>query len=132
MTKKLLFVAMILLVAALALCAADVSGKWSWEQAGRQGKTMNVSLTLKQDGSNLTGNITMPGRGGQSTETAISDGKIDGSAVSFKVVREFNGTQFVTTYKGTVNGDSMDLEITRPGFGDNAAPPPIKVTAKKS
>lgn len=132
MTKKLLFVTTIMLVAVLALCAADASGKWTWEQQGRQGNTQTVTLNLKQDGSNLTGNITMPGRGGQSMETAISDGKVDGSTVSFKVVREFNGNQFVTTYKGTVNGDSMDLEITRPGFGGNEAPPPMKVTAKKS
>ena len=132
MTKKLLFVMTLLLVVAVGLWAADASGKWTWEQQGRQGSTMNVTLNLKQDGSNLTGNISMPGRGGQAMETAISEGKVDGSNVSFKVVREFNGNQFVTTYKGTVNGESMDLEITRPGFGGNEAPPPVKVTAKKS
>ena len=37
MTKKLLFVMTILLVASFALMAADVSGKWTFEQPGRGG-----------------------------------------------------------------------------------------------
>ena len=60
MTKKLLFVMTILLVASFALMAADVSGKWTFEQPGRGGNPGRpVTITLKADGSTLTG--TMPG-----------------------------------------------------------------------
>src|SRR5438270_12818774 len=131
MTKKLLFVVTILLVAALGAYAADASGKWTWEQQGRQGNTTNVTLTLKQDGSKLRRTVSQPGRGGNAMETAISDGAINGNDVSFKVSRETQNGSFTTTYKGTLKGDTMDLEITRPAMGGGDAPPPVKVTAKK-
>lgn len=130
MTKKLLFVMTILLVAAVGLMAADVSGKWVYEQQGRGGNTVQVTLTLKADGSTLTGNESRPGRGGDMMETPISDGKVDGNNVSFAVKREFNGNSFVTTYKGTMDGDSMKLEITRPGRGGETMT--NTVTAKRS
>ena len=115
MTKKLLFVGLIALVATIALMAADVSGKWTFEQQGRNG-SMTVTLNLKADGGNLTGTVSGGmGRGGGEAE--ISDGKVDGNNVSFTVKREFNGNSFVTTYKGTVDGDTMKLDVTRPGRG---------------
>ena len=131
MSKKLLFVLTILLVAAVGLMAADVSGKWMYEQQGRGGNTMQVTLTLKADGSALTGSVSQPGRGGDMMETPISDGKVDGNNVSFAVKREFNGNSFVTTYKGTVDGDTMKLDVTRPGRG-GGDPMTNTVTAKRS
>ena len=58
MTKKLLFVMTILLVASFALMAADVSGKWTFEQPGRGGNPGRpVTITLKADGTKLTGSV---------------------------------------------------------------------------
>src|ERR1700687_3568829 len=93
MTKKLLFVMTILLVASFALMAADVSGKWTFEQPGRGGNPGRpVTITLKADGSTLTGTIPGGGRGGAPADPiAISDGKIDGNNISFTVKREMNG-----------------------------------------
>ena len=52
MTKKLLFAFTILLVVVFAAMAADVSGKWVYEQAGRGGgNPVQVTLTLKASGS---------------------------------------------------------------------------------
>jgi hypothetical protein len=130
MIKKLLFVALIALVASIALIAADVSGKWTFEQQGRGGNTMTVTLTLKADGGNLTGTVSGGmGRGGG--EAQISDGKVDGNNISFSVKREFNGNTMVTTYKGTVDGDTMKLDVTRPGRG-GGEPVTTSVTAKRS
>jgi hypothetical protein len=129
MTKKLLFVALIALVASIALMAADVSGKWTFEQQGRGGNTMTVTLTLKADGGTLTG--TVSGGMGRGGAAEISDGKVDGNNISFSVKREFNGNSFVTTYKGTVDGDSMKLDVTRPGRG-GGEPVTNSVTAKRS
>ena len=102
MTKKLLFVMTILLVASFALMAADVSGKWTFEQPGRGGNPGRpVTITLKADGSTLTGTMPAGGRGGGGDPIAISDGKVDGSNISFTVKREMNGNTMVTKYEGT-------------------------------
>jgi hypothetical protein len=67
-------------------------------------------MTLKADGSNLTG--TVSGRGG---ETEISNGKIDGDTVSFSVVREFQGNSMKINYTGTVSGDTIQFKMQREG-----------------
>jgi hypothetical protein len=131
MTKKLLFVVSILLVVAFGAMAADVSGKYTWDQQGRGGNTVTVTLTLKQDGGKLSGTVSQPGRNGN-MESPISDGAINGSDISFKVSRETPNGTFTTTYKGTASGDTLNLEITRPAMGGGDAPPPVKVTAKKA
>ena len=131
MTKKLLFVVTIALVAAFALMAADVSGKWTFEQAGRQGGTpRQVTITLKADGAKLTGSVPGMGRGGADVPPSeITDGTVDGNKVSFSVTREFNGNKMVTEYEGTVTGDEMKLKITR---DTQNGPQTNEVTAKRS
>ena len=78
MTKKLLFVTTILLVVALAVFAADATGKWTFEQQGRGGNAVTVTLNLKQDGSKLTGNLSRPGRDGN-TMTSEATAKRSGT-----------------------------------------------------
>jgi hypothetical protein len=132
MTKKLLFVVSILLVVAFGAMAADVSGKWTYEQAGRQGgNPVTVTLTLKASGGSLTGTMSRPGRDGNAMESPISDGTIEGDNISFKTTQSFGGNEITIQYKGTVSGDSMDLSITRPGR-NGGEPMTSKVTAKKS
>src|ERR1017187_1777445 len=118
MIKKLLLVTTILLAVTLCLMAADASGKWAFEQEGRGGP-VQVTLNLKVDGAALTGTLTRPGRDGNTMEMPISEGKVDGNNISFSVKREFNGNSFVTTYKGTLDGDNMKIEITMPGRDGN-------------
>jgi len=132
MTKKLLFVISILLVASFALMAADVSGKWTFEQPGRGGNPGRpVTITLKADGSTLTGTMPAGGRGGAPADPiAISDGKVDGDKISFTVKREMNGNTMVTKYEGTVAGDELKLKITR--TGQDGTPQTNEVVAKRS
>jgi hypothetical protein len=118
MIKKLLFATTILLAVTFCLVAADASGKWTFEQEGRNG-AVQVTLNLKIDGGALTGIVSRPGRDGNAMETAITDGKIDGNNISFTVKREFNGNTFVTSYKGTLEGDDLKIEITTPGRDGN-------------
>jgi hypothetical protein len=132
MTKKLLFVVTIALVFAFAVMAADVTGKWTYEQAGRGGGPGRpVTITLKQDGAKLTGSVPGMGRGGDNPPppTEITDGKVDGNNVSFTVKREFNGNSMVTKYEGTVSGDEMKLKVTR---DTQNGPQTSEVVAKKS
>jgi len=133
MTKKLLFVVAILLVASFALMAADVSGKWTFEQPGRGGNPGRpMTITLKADGAKLTGSVPGMGRGGDNPPppTEITDGKVDGNNVSFTVKREFNGNTNITKYEGTVSGDEMKLKVTR--TGQDGTPMTSEVVAKRS
>jgi hypothetical protein len=135
MTKKLLLVTSILLVIALGLFAADVTGKWTYEMAGRQGGNPRpVTLNLKADGSKLTGTVSgMMGRGGGGGGTPpdmeIMNGKVDGNNVSFETKMEFNGNTRVTKYEGTLAGDELKLKVTR---DTQNGPQTNEVTAKRS
>jgi opacity protein-like surface antigen len=131
MTKKLLFVCALLLVVALAASAADVNGKWVYEQQGRGGgNPVQVTITLKADGAKLTGNVSRPGRDGNVMETPITNGAVTGDNVTFKTENNFGGNTMTTDYSGTVTGSEMKLKITRPGRDGNAMT--TEVTAKKS
>ena len=130
MTKKLCFVFTILLVAAFALMAADVSGKWTFEQPGRNGGAgREVTITLKQDGATVTGTVPGMGRGGEAPPVQITDGKVEGNNVSFTVKRETPNGTMTQKFEGTVNGDEMKLKITREGRN---GPMTNEVTAKRS
>lgn len=134
MTKKLLFVGLIMLIVAMAVMAADaVTGKWTMEQAGRDGGPARVStIDLKADGAKLTGTLTQPGfQGGDPTAAPISNGKVDGNKVAFEVTRDMMGNSMTMKYEGTVSGSEMKLKITMPGF-DGGDPRVMDATAKKS
>ena len=134
MTKKLLLVTTILLAGAFFAFGADLTGKWTWEQAGRGGGApMSRTLTLKADGAKLTG--SMPGFGPPGGDppppVEISNGKIDGNKISFEVKQTFGDNEFVTKYEGVLNNDELKLKIQRPAFGGGDPPPPVEVTAKR-
>ena len=131
MTKKLLFVTTLALAFAFAAAAADVTGKWVFEQAGRQGgNPVKVTLTLKAEGNNLTGTVSRPGRDGNAMESPISEGKIDGNNISFKAAAGGRGGQAPPAeYTGTVSGDEIKLKINRQ---TQNGPQTTEVTAKKA
>lgn len=132
MTKKLLFVTTILLVAALAAFAADVSGKWVYEQPGRGGgDPIKVTLNLKSSGGQLTGSVSRPGRDGNVMDTPISEGKVDGNNISFKMTMQMGGNSMTTDYSGTLSGDNLKLKVTRPGR-NGGDPVTTEFAAKRS
>jgi hypothetical protein len=120
MTTKLLSVTTMLLMLACFAAAADVSGKWLFEQPGRGGDPVKVTMTLKADGAKLTGNVVRPGPNGD-MDTPISDGKVDGNNISFKTVLNFGGNEFTISYSGALSGDDLKLKIMRPGFNGGDA-----------
>jgi hypothetical protein len=104
--RKLSLVVALIAVLGLVAFAADVSGKWKAEFQGRDGQPMTSNLTLKADGEALTGTIS--GRGG---DNAISEGKISGDDISFVVVRNFQGQDVKTQYKGKATGDEIKMTV---------------------
>jgi hypothetical protein len=112
MAKKVVVLLMALMTAICCIAlAADIDGKWTVEVQGRGG-TQTQTLTLMAVGSNLTGSLDA----GRSGAVEISGGTIDGSNVSFKIIREFNGNQVTREYKGTLSGTS-ELRLTVSGGG---------------
>jgi hypothetical protein len=123
--------AMLMALPALSARAADVTGTWSAQMTTPNGD-FQLTFTFKQDGAALTGTVLGP----QGDAIAISDGKVDGDKLSFKV--SVNG--MTITHDGTVNaaGDEITLS-TKSDSGDFPArdmtlkrvkpPPPAAVPA---
>ena len=61
------------------------TGSWTAEMTTPDGNSFQIDFTFKQDGATLTGTVQGP----QGDAIAISDGKVDGDKISFKV--SFNG-----------------------------------------
>jgi hypothetical protein len=124
MRKRLFIGITIFLAVAFTAAAADITGKWVAQVEGRNGTTQ-MTFDLKADGATLTGTVLGGGGGGRGgggggaaaapAPAAISDGKIDGSKVTFSVKADRNGQTMVTTYTGTFSGDDLKLKQTRQG-----------------
>ena len=109
--KKTLIAAGVLGLSA-TLWAQSPTGSWSWSTPGRNGgEPRKSTLKLSVDGEKLTGKLSTPGRGGQASEVDITDGKVKGSEISFKVTREFNGNKMIASYSGKVEGDAIKGKI---------------------
>lgn len=99
----------------------DVSGNWSLS-LDFQGQNFPVTLELKQDGENVTGNLeSMLGSG------EISDGKVRGNKVSATAKTAFQGQSLELNLSGTVDGNSMSGTVNTPMI-----PMPIEFQGQKN
>jgi hypothetical protein len=113
MKNRVVLISALLASTGLVAMGAGVDGKWTVTTQGRQGDQTQV-LMLKSSGMNLTGSLD-PGNG---MAVDISEGMIHDSDVSFKVTRQGrDGNPQVTTYKGTLSGDTLTLTPMREGGG---------------
>jgi hypothetical protein len=121
--KKLLYACAVLVLAfgASKLHAADVTGSWKGEISTPDGGTFPVAYTLKQDGATLTGTTQGP----QGDEMSITDGKVDGNKVSFKI--SFNGMTIVN--EGTVSESGDEIKLTTKSEGGEF--PAMELTLKR-
>lgn len=83
-----------------APAAKGLTGTWAYQVEGRDGNKRDVTLKLKQEGEKFTGSIS-----GFRGDTEISDGTVKNGEFSFKVVRSWNGNEFVQKYSGKLEGD---------------------------
>jgi hypothetical protein len=122
MIRKLGLAVLFLALGSLTALAADFNGKWTATVESPRG-TQTISFDFHVDGAKLTGKVTTP-RG----DTDISDGKIDGDAISFVQVMNFNGNEFKITYTGKADGET--IKFTRQ-FGADSGRPPQEFVANR-
>ena len=112
---------LIALATSVTARAADVTGAWTAEMSMGDANSFQMQFTFKQDGTTLTGNVQGP----QGDAIAISDGKIDGDKLSFKV--SFNG--MTISHEGTISADGDQIALhTKADSGDF---PPMELTLKR-
>jgi hypothetical protein len=121
-----LAVAVLVLLTAASAFAGDVTGRWNASVPSPDGQAMELVFTFKVDGTTLTGTVQSP-----MGDVPISEGKVEGEAISFSV----DTGSFVILHKGTVSGDTMKLtsemgdqkfEITATRAPAPAPAPPAK------
>jgi hypothetical protein len=110
MKKYLVSLMALLALTGLVLLAADIDGTWTAETQGKNGP-QTQTLTILAKGGALTGKLD----GGRGGPVDISDGKIEGPNVSFKVTRDNGKGPQTTEYTGTLAGG--DLKLTFQGRG---------------
>lgn len=84
--------------------AADVTGKWTADVSMPDGTSFQLAFAFKQDGSALTGTVQGP----QGDPVEITDGKVDGDKISFKV--SING--MTITHDGTINASGDEIKLS--------------------
>lgn len=94
----------LLLAVAAPVFAADIDGKWTGT-IDTPGGAMELNYTFKAEGAKLTGFTTGP----DGTRIDITDGKIDGNKVSFKLTLDFGGGPTTFDYTGVVSPTELKL-----------------------
>lgn len=112
----------LLLLAAMLLAGADVTGTWkgSFDYNGQ-----NVPLTFQMKSSD--GVVTGTVDGLPTPNVEIKEGKIDGDDLSFSVNIEYQGNPVKLLLKGKVSGDQIKFDM---GTDDGSWS--TQLTAKKS
>jgi len=110
MKKYVVSLMALLALTGMVLLAADVDGTWTMTREGKNG-TQTTTITLMAKGSELMGKFD----GGRGGAIDISEGKIQGANVSFKVTRDFGKGPNTQEYKGMLKGS--ELMLTTEGRG---------------
>jgi len=126
--KKLTLMIAGLLIAAVAMFAAGIDGKWTSEMTmrGPDGEMKVVAnFDLKSSGETLTGSVAMAGPRASTSE--IMEGKISGNKFSFKTKQTTQKGEMIQVWDGTVDGDTLSGSRGREGGNRK-----MEFTAKRS
>jgi enterochelin esterase-like enzyme len=85
--------------------AAEISGPWQAEFESPWGP-QKIRFEFKTDGDKLTGK-SISQLGGNTRETEIQDGKVDGDTLSFVQVMNFQGNEVRINYAGTIREEGI-------------------------
>jgi len=95
----------------LAVFAADVTGTWKSEFDSQIG-LQKYTFTFKQDGANLTGNANSE-IGDRKCEAELKEAKVDGEAISFVEMLNFQDNEIRITYTGKLSTNGNEIKFTR-------------------
>jgi hypothetical protein len=119
--RKLVLGALASAVCILGATAADVAGLWKASFTPPDGHHHESTLDLQVEGDKVTGKISSK-RG----SVPITDGKVNGNAITFTVNRKGNGDDITVTFTGTVEMDTMKLKMQ---YGER---PPVPLIARRA
>jgi enterochelin esterase-like enzyme len=104
---------MLLTLAALplAVIAADITGTWQSEFDSQIG-LQKYTFTFKQDGTNLTGKASSEA-GDRKREAEVKEGKVDGDAISFVEMLNFQENEIRISYTGKLATNGNEIKFTR-------------------
>ena len=115
--------AIFLALSAPSARAADITGVWNADmQMPGGGDNMQIAFTFKQDGAILSGSVQGP----QGDALAITDGKVDGDKISFKV--SFNG--MTITHEGSINAAGDEIKLS--SKSESGDFPAMEMTLKRA
>jgi hypothetical protein len=109
-TTRILLLATSCVVAGLAY-AADVSGTWTASFDTQVGK-QEYTYTLKVEGTAVSGTAKSNLIG----DSTLSDGKVDGSKISFVEKGTYQGMPLQFNYTGEIAGDEIRFKRELMGF----------------
>jgi hypothetical protein len=96
---------------AMADDKVDATGDWEMVVNTPDGGSLNLQVSLKQDGDKVTGTL----KGDDGEETEIQDGAIKDGELTFKIARDFGGQELKSSFKGKLDADgfegSVDFEL---------------------
>lgn len=95
--------------------AASLTGKWSVTLTRGGGPPRETSLYLTQQGDQLTGYMSS-----RNENEPIQRATLSGSNITFEIVRDRFGEEAKSEYTGTVQGDTLNLQM--PGWEDRKGP----------
>ena len=101
-----------MLCGSLTVSAADVDGTWAAVVETPNG-SIDLTYTLKAKGDTLTGTLSTP-----MGDVEISEGKINGDAISLSVIVSPGGSDIKFLQKGKVSGDKIEFTSEREGSGE--------------
>lgn len=103
------------LFAAELIDVPSVEGIWKWTFTMPDGSRVTPRLKIRRENGQLTGTTRFrPG-----SETAVTNLLIQGTTVSFEVVRERDGRRTLTQYAGVWSGDLLQGSIAAHRNGED-------------
>jgi hypothetical protein len=124
MRRYACFSMLLLCLLAFSAQAADVNGKWIAQIPGRDGGAIETTFTFKVSGEQLTGSME-----NQFGEREISDGKISGDDISFRVHIDMGGNDITFIFNGKIAGN--EIKFTRERKGGEFGPAKVEFVAKR-
>lgn len=118
------------LIALPALSAENATGKWA-ATVDAGGMPIALTFDLKAEGEKLTGTLSV--EGAPMAPTAITDGKVKGEDVTFKLAFDTGqgGPPLEISYVGKLKGDTLTMTSTF-SMGEGAPPNVTELVAKRT